>query len=77
MAISKIRTAEELKNSDLNYFIAFDIAPTETNTKKITDALIAKRNTFARNVNPITARLSGFYGKGRARGFCFDTGQSA
>lgn len=47
MAISKIRTAEELKNSDLNYFIAFDIAPTETNTKKITDALIAKRNTFA------------------------------
>ncbi len=58
MAISKIRTAEELKNSDLNYFIAFDIAPTETNTKKITDALIAKRNTFARNVNPITARLN-------------------
>ena len=34
MAISKIRTPEELKNPDLNYFIAFDIEPTETNVKR-------------------------------------------
>lgn len=57
MAISKERTPEELKNQDLNYFIAFDIEPTETNVKKIEEALNNKRKTFSRVVTPITTRL--------------------
>ena len=57
MAVLKQRTPEELKNPELNYFIAFDIELTETNVKKIEEALNSKRKTFARVVTPITTRL--------------------
>ncbi len=58
MASSKYRLPDELKNPELNYYIAFDIEPTETNIKKIEEALNKKRSTFARTVTPITTRLN-------------------
>lgn len=57
MAALKYRTPEELKNSELNYYIAFGIEPTETDIKKIKEALIKKRNTFKNDVNAINLRL--------------------
>ncbi|MBE6530018.1 MAG: hypothetical protein E7680_05415 [Ruminococcaceae bacterium] len=58
MAVSKIRTNEELQNPDLNYFIAFNIEPTETNVKKIEDALNEKRKSFTRTVTATSTRLN-------------------
>ena len=58
MASPKYRLPDELQNPELNYYIAFDIEPTETNTKKIEEALNKKRSTFARTVTPITTRLN-------------------
>lgn len=58
MAVNKnIRSAVELNNPDLNYFIAFRIDPTETDIKKIEQALIKKRNTFAAQQTVINSRL--------------------
>lgn len=57
MAVLKQRTAEELQNPDLNYYIAFNIPLDETNVKKIEEALISKRKTFARVVTPTNMRL--------------------
>ncbi|MBE6530016.1 MAG: hypothetical protein E7680_05405 [Ruminococcaceae bacterium] len=58
MAVSKIRTNEEMQNPDLNYFIAFNIDPSETNVKKIEDVLNDKRKMFVRSVTtPISIRL--------------------
>ena len=58
MASPKYRLSDELHNPELNYYIAFDIEPTETNIKKIEEALNKKRSTFARTVTPITTRLN-------------------
>lgn len=58
MASPKYRLPDELQNSELNYYIAFGIEPTETNVKKIEEALNKKRSTFARTVTPITTRLN-------------------
>lgn len=58
MASPKYRLPDELQNPELNYYIAFDIEPTETNIKKIEEALNKKRSTFARTVTPITTRLN-------------------
>lgn len=58
MESSKYRTSDELQNEELNYYIAFGIDITETNTKKIEEALNKKRSTFARNVTPINIRLN-------------------
>ncbi len=56
-APSKIRTAAELQNPDLNYFIAFKINVDETDVTKIEDAIKKKRNTFAREQSVINSRL--------------------
>ncbi len=56
-APSKVRTAAELQNPDLNYFIAFKINVDETDLTKIEEAIKKKRNTFAREQSVINSRL--------------------
>ena len=55
--VNKTRTAAELQNPDLNYFIAYRINPKETDVTKIEDAMKKKRNTFASNQTNINNRL--------------------
>lgn len=58
MASPKYRLPDEIQNPELNYYIAFDIEPTETNVKKIEESINRKRSTFARTVTPVTTRLN-------------------
>ena len=55
--VNKTRTAAELQNPDLNYFIAYRINVNETDVSKIEDALKKQRNTFASNQTNINNRL--------------------
>lgn len=54
---TKTRTALELQNPDLNYYIAFKIEPKVTDVAKIDEAIKKKRNTFAKDQSVINSRL--------------------
>ena len=56
--VSKVRTELELKNPDLNYFIAFKIDLKEKDVDKIREAVKRKRNTFAASQTVINSRLN-------------------
>lgn len=56
-APTKTRTALELQNPNLNYYIAFKIDPKVTDVSKIDEAIKKKRNTFAKDQSVINSRL--------------------
>ena len=46
MPVSKVRTAEELKNAEYNYYLAFRIEPTEKNPDHIDEILKKEKNQW-------------------------------
>jgi len=56
------RTPDELTNPDFNYFLAYNIAPTEKDAKKIEASMAQRKNTFTQGT-PVQRRLMNLYGE--------------
>ena len=59
--MEKFRTPEELKNPELNYYLAYNIPPTEKDVNKIETTMATKKNDFVRGSKTIHIRLKELY----------------
>jgi len=55
-----LRTDDELKNPEFNYYLAYVIDPTEKNADKIKNTMTTKKNTFTQGT-PVQRRLKDLY----------------